>query len=168
MQGNRLKNSSGKAVTQILLCKHTSLWILALWRPWLVTLLHVGGILVSNGFIEAFSWSFSIAIKKKKKPLFPKPYFPSPHPITYNFFAIIFSSFFLDLNILDWSLENLIAIAVGPAAHIWNGGTLQAIENIDLNSSSKYVSSLAWIKEGTCLAIGTSDGEVQVLDNLFF
>ncbi|NXT56730.1 CD20B protein, partial [Pluvianellus socialis] len=68
------------------------------------------------------------------------------------------------LNILDWSLENLIAIAVGPAAHIWNGETLQAIESIDLNSSSKYISSLAWIKEGTCLAIGTSDGEVQLWD----
>ncbi|XP_051498786.1 cell division cycle protein 20 homolog B [Apus apus] len=68
------------------------------------------------------------------------------------------------LNILDWSLENLIAIAVGPAAHIWNGGTLQAVEGIDLNSSSKYISSLAWIKEGTCLAIGTSDGEVQLWD----
>ncbi|NXW11344.1 CD20B protein, partial [Fregetta grallaria] len=67
------------------------------------------------------------------------------------------------LNILDWSLENLIAIAVGPAAHIWNGGTLQAIESIDLNSSSKYISSLAWIKEGTCLAVGTSDGEVQLV-----
>ncbi|NXY72410.1 CD20B protein, partial [Glareola pratincola] len=68
------------------------------------------------------------------------------------------------LNILDWSLENLIAIAVGPAAHIWSGETLQAIESIDLNSSSKYISSLAWIKEGTCLAIGTSDGEVQLWD----
>ncbi|NWR67819.1 CD20B protein, partial [Bucorvus abyssinicus] len=68
------------------------------------------------------------------------------------------------LNILDWSLENLIAVAVGPAAHIWNGGTLQAIEIVDLNSSSKYISSLAWIKEGTCLAIGTSDGEVQLWD----
>ncbi|NWQ75463.1 CD20B protein, partial [Columbina picui] len=68
------------------------------------------------------------------------------------------------LNILDWSLENLIAVAVGPAAHIWNGETLRAIESIDLNSSSKYISSLAWIKEGTCLAIGTSDGEVQLWD----
>ncbi|XP_009988788.1 PREDICTED: cell division cycle protein 20 homolog B [Tauraco erythrolophus] len=68
------------------------------------------------------------------------------------------------LNILDWSLENLIAIAVGPAAHIWTGGTLQAIESIDLNCNSKYISSLAWIKEGTCLAIGTSDGEVQLWD----
>ncbi|NXP03939.1 CD20B protein, partial [Thinocorus orbignyianus] len=68
------------------------------------------------------------------------------------------------LNILDWSLENLIAVAVGPAAHIWNGETLQAIESIDLNSSSKYISSLAWIKEGNCLAVGTSDGEVQLWD----
>ncbi|NXW57362.1 CD20B protein, partial [Eurystomus gularis] len=68
------------------------------------------------------------------------------------------------LNILDWSLENLIALAVGPVAYIWNGGTLQAVENIDLTSSYKYISSLAWIKEGTCLAIGTSDGEVQLWD----
>ncbi|XP_067171890.1 cell division cycle protein 20 homolog B [Apteryx mantelli] len=68
------------------------------------------------------------------------------------------------LNILDWNHENLIAIALGPAAHIWNGRTLQGIESIDLNSTSKYISSLAWIKEGTCLAIGTSDGEVQLWD----
>ncbi|NXC46731.1 CD20B protein, partial [Penelope pileata] len=68
------------------------------------------------------------------------------------------------LNILDWSLENLIAVALGSAAHIWNGRNLQSIESIDLNSSSKYISSLAWIKEGTCLAVGTSDGEVQLWD----
>ncbi|KAK2521150.1 Cdc20b [Columba guinea] len=82
----------------------------------------------------------------------------------YQECLLIFSSFLLDLNILDWSLENLIAVAVGPAAHIWNGETLQAIESIGLNSCSKYISSLAWIKEGTCLAVGTSDGEVQLWD----
>uniref|UniRef100_A0A663N7H8 Cell division cycle 20B n=1 Tax=Athene cunicularia TaxID=194338 RepID=A0A663N7H8_ATHCN len=82
----------------------------------------------------------------------------------FFFFSVIFSSSLLDLNILDWSLENLIAVAVGPAAHIWNGATLQAIESIDLNSSSKYISSLAWINEGTCLAVGTSGGEVQLWD----
>ncbi|NWI20495.1 CD20B protein, partial [Crypturellus soui] len=68
------------------------------------------------------------------------------------------------LNILDWSHENLLALALGPAAHVWNGRTLQSTERIDLNSSFKYISSLAWIKEGTCLAIGTSDGEVQLWD----
>ncbi|XP_010225021.1 PREDICTED: cell division cycle protein 20 homolog B [Tinamus guttatus] len=68
------------------------------------------------------------------------------------------------LNILDWNHENLLALALGSAAHIWNGRTLQGSECIDLNSSFKYISSLAWIKEGTCLAIGTSDGEVQLWD----
>ncbi|GAB0203491.1 cell division cycle protein 20 B [Grus japonensis] len=57
------------------------------------------------------------------------------------------------LNILDWSLENLIAVAVGPAAHIWNGGTLQAIENIDLNYSSKYISSRLGYKEELALQL---------------
>lgn len=97
----------------------------------------------------------------------PKPCTSLPSP-TYNLLAVIFSSFLLDLNILDWNLENLIAVAVGPAAHILNGRTLQGIESIGLNSCSKYISSLAWIKEGTCLAVGTSDGEVQVLNNLLF
>uniref|UniRef100_A0A8C3C0R6 Cell division cycle 20B n=1 Tax=Cairina moschata TaxID=8855 RepID=A0A8C3C0R6_CAIMO len=93
----------------------------------------------------------------------PKPCTSLPSP-TYNLLAVIFSSFLLDVNILDWNLENLIAVAVGPAAHILNGRTLQGIESIGLNSCSKYISSLAWIKEGTCLAVGTSDGEVQLWD----
>ncbi|XP_025051928.1 cell division cycle protein 20 homolog B [Alligator sinensis] len=68
------------------------------------------------------------------------------------------------LNTLDWNRENLIAVALGSCAYIWNGETHQSIESIDLNSSAKYISSIAWIKEGTCLAVGTSDGEVQLWD----
>uniref|UniRef100_A0A7M4FFZ4 Cell division cycle 20B n=1 Tax=Crocodylus porosus TaxID=8502 RepID=A0A7M4FFZ4_CROPO len=77
---------------------------------------------------------------------------------------IILSSFLLDLNTLDWNQENLIAVALGSCAYIWNGDTHQSIESIHLNSSAKYISSIAWIKEGTCLAVGTSDGEVQLWD----
>ncbi|XP_044878252.1 cell division cycle protein 20 homolog B isoform X1 [Mauremys mutica] len=68
------------------------------------------------------------------------------------------------LNILDWNQENLIAIALGSAAHIWNGETHRSTEGVNLNSNVKYISSVAWIKEGTCLAVGTSDGEVQLWD----
>ncbi|XP_019387241.1 PREDICTED: cell division cycle protein 20 homolog B, partial [Crocodylus porosus] len=68
------------------------------------------------------------------------------------------------LNTLDWNQENLIAVALGSCAYIWNGDTHQSIESIHLNSSAKYISSIAWIKEGTCLAVGTSDGEVQLWD----
>uniref|UniRef100_K7FQN9 Cell division cycle 20B n=1 Tax=Pelodiscus sinensis TaxID=13735 RepID=K7FQN9_PELSI len=68
------------------------------------------------------------------------------------------------LNLLDWNQGNLIAIALGSAAHIWNGESHQSTQRVNLNSSSKYISSVAWIKEGTCLAVGTSDGEVQLWD----
>ncbi|KAG8519814.1 Cell division cycle protein 20B, partial [Galemys pyrenaicus] len=69
-----------------------------------------------------------------------------------------------DLNILDWNFENLIAIALGSSVYIWNGENHNGIENIDLSLTCNYVSSVSWIKEGTCLAIGTSEGEVQLWD----
>ncbi|XP_030654408.1 cell division cycle protein 20 homolog B isoform X3 [Nomascus leucogenys] len=68
------------------------------------------------------------------------------------------------LNILDWSFQNLVAIALGSAVYIWNGENRNGIENIDLSLTCNYISSVSWIKEGTCLAVGTSEGEVQLWD----
>ncbi|ELW65692.1 Cell division cycle protein 20 like protein B [Tupaia chinensis] len=67
------------------------------------------------------------------------------------------------LNILDWNFQNLVAIALGSSVYIWNE-MHNGIENIDLSVSCNYISSVAWIKEGTCLAVGTSEGEVQLWD----
>uniref|UniRef100_M3XL54 Cell division cycle 20B n=2 Tax=Latimeria chalumnae TaxID=7897 RepID=M3XL54_LATCH len=68
------------------------------------------------------------------------------------------------LNLLDWNSENLVAIAVDAAAHILNGDTQVMHGKIDLQSDFKYISSVAWLKDRSCLAIGTSDGEVQLWD----
>ncbi|XP_057599459.1 cell division cycle protein 20 homolog B [Hippopotamus amphibius kiboko] len=68
------------------------------------------------------------------------------------------------LNILDWNFQNLVAIALGSSVYIWNGENHNMIENIDLSLNCNYVSSVSWIKEGTCLAVGTSEGEVQLWD----
>ncbi|XP_049723561.1 cell division cycle protein 20 homolog B [Elephas maximus indicus] len=67
------------------------------------------------------------------------------------------------LNILDWNFQNLVAIALGSSVYIWNGENSK-IENIDLSLTCNYISSVSWIKEGTCLAVGTSEGEVQLWD----
>uniref|UniRef100_A0A7N9IEQ2 Cell division cycle 20B n=1 Tax=Macaca fascicularis TaxID=9541 RepID=A0A7N9IEQ2_MACFA len=69
-----------------------------------------------------------------------------------------------DLNILDWSFQNLVALALGSAVYIWNGENCNGIETIDLSLTCNYISSVSWIKEGTCLAVGTSEGEVQLWD----
>eukprot|EP00069_Balaena_mysticetus_P008262 bmy_19655T0 len=68
------------------------------------------------------------------------------------------------LNILDWNFQNLVAIALGSSVYIWNGDNHNRIENIDLSVTCNYISSVSWTKEGTCLAVGTSEGEVQLWD----
>ncbi|KAF4024402.1 hypothetical protein G4228_016191 [Cervus hanglu yarkandensis] len=68
------------------------------------------------------------------------------------------------LNILDWNFQNLVAIALGSSVYIWNGDNHNRIENIYLSLTCNYISSVSWIKEGTCLAVGTSEGEVQAID----
>nr|XP_036878231.1 cell division cycle protein 20 homolog B [Manis javanica] len=68
------------------------------------------------------------------------------------------------LNILDWNFQNLVAIALGSSVYIWNGENHNEIENIDLSLTCNYISSVSWIKEGSCLAVGTSEGEVQLWD----
>nr|XP_019598671.1 PREDICTED: cell division cycle protein 20 homolog B isoform X2 [Rhinolophus sinicus] len=68
------------------------------------------------------------------------------------------------LNILDWNSQDLVAVALGSSVYIWNGENHKGIENIDLSLTSNYVSSVSWIKEGSCLAVGTSEGEVQLWD----
>ncbi|XP_037385677.1 cell division cycle protein 20 homolog B [Talpa occidentalis] len=68
------------------------------------------------------------------------------------------------LNILDWNFENLVAVALGSSVRIWNGESHNGIENIDFSLTCNYVSSVSWIKEGNCLAVGTSEGEVQLWD----
>ncbi|KAJ7334982.1 hypothetical protein JRQ81_012923 [Phrynocephalus forsythii] len=68
------------------------------------------------------------------------------------------------LNLLDWSQENLIALALESTVHIWDGERNQNVSSIDLSSSCKYIGSVAWMRENTYLALGTSDGEVQLWD----
>ncbi|XP_036602628.1 cell division cycle protein 20 homolog B [Trichosurus vulpecula] len=68
------------------------------------------------------------------------------------------------LNILDWNSEGLLALALGSAVHIWNGESHKRMGSIDLSPWSNYVSSVSWIKEEACLAIGTSEGEIQLWD----
>ncbi|XP_020852854.2 cell division cycle protein 20 homolog B [Phascolarctos cinereus] len=68
------------------------------------------------------------------------------------------------LNILDWNSEGLLALALGSAVHIWNGEGHDRMGSIDLSPWSNYISSVSWIKEGASLAIGTSEGEIQLWD----
>ncbi|XP_043920358.1 cell division cycle protein 20 homolog B [Protopterus annectens] len=66
------------------------------------------------------------------------------------------------LNILDWNYQNLLAIGLGSTAAVWNANSHMLAASIDMNSDSKFVSAVAWIKDRNCLSIGTRDGEIQL------
>ncbi|XP_073536435.1 cell division cycle protein 20 homolog B isoform X2 [Phyllobates terribilis] len=68
------------------------------------------------------------------------------------------------LNLLDWNSENLVALGLQSAAYIWNSENNKLAQTIPLHSPSTYVSSVSWISTGSCLAVGTSNGEVQLWD----
>ncbi|CAJ0939784.1 unnamed protein product [Ranitomeya imitator] len=69
-----------------------------------------------------------------------------------------------DLNLLDWNSENLVALGLKSAVYIWNSENNKLAQTIPLHSPSSYVSSVSWISTGSCLAVGTSNGEVQLWD----
>ncbi|XP_069820849.1 cell division cycle protein 20 homolog B [Dendropsophus ebraccatus] len=68
------------------------------------------------------------------------------------------------LNLLDWSSDKHLALGLKSAAYIWNTENNSVSQTILLPSPSMYVSSVSWISAGSCLAVGTSNGEVQIWD----
>ncbi|XP_075711042.1 cell division cycle protein 20 homolog B [Rhinoderma darwinii] len=68
------------------------------------------------------------------------------------------------LNLLDWNSDNLVALGLKSSAYIWNTENNSIAQTILLYSPSTYVSSVSWISAGSSLAVGTSNGEVQLWD----
>ncbi len=70
-----------------------------------------------------------------------------------------------DLNLLDWSVNNHLAVALGGHVYLWNAGTGDIRPLLEMEDQEEYVSSVSWIKEGNVLAVGTSNSQVQVNRN---
>lgn len=64
------------------------------------------------------------------------------------------------LNLLDWSKNNIVTVALGQSVYLWNAGT----GNIEILFENQAACSLAWIQEGSVLAVGTDCGNVELWD----
>ncbi|WFC95424.1 WD repeat-containing protein slp1 [Malassezia brasiliensis] len=73
-------------------------------------------------------------------------------------------------NLLHWSTQNVIAIALQSAVHTWNSETGEANFLLDLEEESErvggggLVTSLRWDADGNILAVGTDRGYTQIWD----
>ncbi|KAJ2444288.1 WD repeat-containing protein slp1, partial [Coemansia sp. RSA 2424] len=67
------------------------------------------------------------------------------------------------LSLLDWSLGNILAIGLDQSVYLWNA-TSGEVNLLCQLQGDPYVSSVKWTTDGAYLAVGTSDGDVQIWD----
>lgn len=67
------------------------------------------------------------------------------------------------LNLLDWSSDNIVTVALGSSVYLWNAES-GTIEILFENETNEHTCSLAWIQEGQILAVGTNSGNVELWD----
>jgi cell division cycle 20, cofactor of APC complex len=67
------------------------------------------------------------------------------------------------LNLLDWSSDNIVTVALGASVYLWNAGTGN-IEVLFESETGEHATSLAWIQDGHILAVGTNAGTVELWD----
>jgi len=68
------------------------------------------------------------------------------------------------LNLLDWSCHNHLAVALGGFVYLWNAATGDILQLCQTTTPDCYIGSVAWIKEGNYVALGDSNGVVQLWD----
>ncbi|KAK4374424.1 hypothetical protein RND71_005101 [Anisodus tanguticus] len=67
------------------------------------------------------------------------------------------------LNLVDWSSQNVLAVGLGSCVYLWHASSGKVVKLCDLENDGD-VSSVGWAQRGTHLAIGTSNGNVQLWD----
>ncbi|KAJ1721403.1 WD repeat-containing protein slp1 [Coemansia erecta] len=67
------------------------------------------------------------------------------------------------LNLLDWSLGNMLAIGLDQSVYLWDA-TSGDVNSLCQLEGDAYISSVKWTADGTYLAVGTSEGDVQIWD----
>ncbi|MCL7024588.1 hypothetical protein MKW94_021209 [Papaver nudicaule] len=67
------------------------------------------------------------------------------------------------LNLVDWSSQNVLAVALGTCVYLWSAASSKVTKLCDL-APDDGVCSVQWTKEGSFLSIGTSLGQVQIWD----
>jgi WD40 repeat protein len=67
------------------------------------------------------------------------------------------------LNLVDWSNKNDIAVGQSNCVFLWCANKTQCVKLLEYEGD-KYVSSVIWNTEGTQVAVGNSDGLVEIWD----
>jgi WD40 repeat protein len=61
------------------------------------------------------------------------------------------------LNLLDWSAQNTLAVALDKSLYLWNATTsdIDMLFEMDNTDADDYITSVSWMADGNILAVGT-------------
>ena len=65
------------------------------------------------------------------------------------------------LNLVDWSSQNLLGVALNNSVYLWNGGNNKVSKLLE---HQQNISSINWNRSGHLMAVGLDDGGVQLWD----
>ncbi|XP_060565732.1 cell division cycle protein 20 homolog [Ruditapes philippinarum] len=68
------------------------------------------------------------------------------------------------LNLLDWSSNNHLSVALGSSVFIWNASSGIIVQLMTMDEPGQYISAVKWIEEGSIIGVGTSQGHVELWD----
>ena len=68
------------------------------------------------------------------------------------------------LNLVDWSSQNVLAVGLGASVYLWSAVTSRVTQLTDMSATEDTVTSVSWSESGKHLAIGVSNGQVQLWD----
>ncbi|KZS96777.1 WD40 repeat-like protein [Sistotremastrum niveocremeum HHB9708] len=67
------------------------------------------------------------------------------------------------INLLDWSCNNVVGVALAESAYIWRGDVGQ-VSHVTEASDGHWVTSLKFSNDGAFLAVGFSSGSIELWD----
>ena len=67
------------------------------------------------------------------------------------------------LNLLDWSVENLIAVGLDKEVYSWSASNNKVNKLAEMREDD-MVCSVAWSQKGSHLAVGNGQGEINIFD----
>lgn len=72
------------------------------------------------------------------------------------------------INLLSWSKDNILAVALGQCVYLWNANTGDIQHLVTLSGADDYVTSVSWASISShtkYIAVGTNSSTIQLWDS---
>ncbi len=63
------------------------------------------------------------------------------------------------LNLIDWSSQNVLSVGLSSCVYLWNSQNSKVTKLCE-QDPSEAITSVSWSRDGSLLAVGSTNGQV--------